>query len=64
MPRRFDDRPDLWSVFNRTQENLTQAGCVQRQRAPTANPPGAGHRPKHPTKSALWLLADGMRLKA
>ena len=29
MPRRFDDRrPDLWSVFNRTQENLTQAACA------------------------------------
>jgi hypothetical protein len=27
MPRRFDDRrQDLWSVFNRTQENLTKGG--------------------------------------
>ena len=62
MPRRFDDRrPDLWSVFNRTQENLTKAAAwPQRQRAPTANPPGAGHRPKHPTKSrplACWPMA-------
>ena len=50
MPRRFDDRrPDLWSVFNRTQENLTQGGLrAQRQRTPPANPPGAGHRPEHP----------------
>jgi hypothetical protein len=31
MPRRFDDRrPDLWSVFNRTQENLTQGGLHGR----------------------------------
>lgn len=27
MPRRFDDRrPHLWSLFNRTQENLIKAG--------------------------------------
>src|SRR5256885_4246401 len=31
MPRRFDDRrPDLWSVFNRTQENLTKGGLSGR----------------------------------
>jgi hypothetical protein len=31
MPRRFDDRrPDLWSVFNRTQENLTKGGLHGR----------------------------------
>ena len=31
MPRRFDDRrPDLWSVFNRTQENLTKGGLQGR----------------------------------
>ncbi len=31
MPRRFDGRrPDLWSVFNRTQENLTQGGLRGR----------------------------------
>ena len=40
MPRRFDDRrPDLWSVFNRTQENLTQGGL--RAAAPT----GADSKP-------------------
>ena len=31
MPRRFDDRrPDLWSVFNRAQENLTKGGLHGR----------------------------------
>ncbi|EIM01165.1 DUF932 domain-containing protein [Rhodanobacter thiooxydans] len=67
-PRRFDDnRPDLWSVFNRTQENLTQGGLLGR----SAN----GHRQRtRPVQGidqsvrlnrALWLLAEGMRqLKA
>jgi hypothetical protein len=40
MPRRFDDRrPDLWSVFNRTQENLTKADCM------AAAPMAADSRP-------------------
>ena len=31
MPRRFEDRrPDLWSVFNRAQENLTKGGLHGR----------------------------------
>ncbi|CRM90434.1 hypothetical protein [Pseudomonas sp. 22 E 5] len=31
IPRRFDDsRPELWSVFNRTQENLTTGGLHGR----------------------------------
>src|SRR3546814_3941227 len=31
MPRRHDDdRRDLWSVFNRTQENLTKGGLSAR----------------------------------
>ncbi|MGH8159774.1 MAG: DUF932 domain-containing protein [Rhodanobacter sp.] len=67
-PRRFDDnRPDLWSVFNRTQENLTQGGLLGRS--------AKGHRQRtRPVQGidqnvrlnrALWLLADGMRqLKA
>ncbi|RSC92822.1 DUF932 domain-containing protein, partial [Pandoraea apista] len=64
MPRRFDDRrPDLWSVFNRTQENLTQGGLRGR----SAN--GRRHQTR-PVQGidqnirlnrALWLLADGMR---
>ncbi len=68
MPRRFDDRrPDLWSVFNRTQENLTKGGLHGR----AANGRRQQTRPVQGIDSdirlnrALWLLADGMRaLKA
>jgi len=68
MPRRFDDRrPDLWSVFNRTQENLTKGGLSGR----SANGRRQSTRPVQGIDSdirlnrALWLLADGMRaLKA
>jgi hypothetical protein len=68
MPRRFDDRrPDLWSVFNRTQENLTQGGLRGR----SANGRSQQTRPVQGIDQnirlnrALWLLADGMRqLKA
>lgn len=68
MPRRFDDRrPDLWSVFNRTQENLTKGGLSGR----SANGRRQHTRPVQGIdsdvrlNSALWLLADGMRqLKA
>nr|WP_312988941.1 DUF932 domain-containing protein [Comamonas koreensis] len=68
MPRRFDDRrPDLWSVFNRTQENLTKGGLHGR----SANGRRQQTRPVHGIDSdirlnrALWLLADGLRqLKA
>ena len=68
MPRRVDDRrPDLWSVFNRTQENLLKGGLQGR----TANGRRQQTRPVQGIDSdirlnrALWLLADGMRqLKA
>ena len=68
MPRRFDDRrPDLWSVFNRTQENLIKGGLSGR----TANGRRQSTRPVQGIDTnlrlnrALWLLADGMRqLKA
>ncbi|UNV88549.1 MULTISPECIES: DUF932 domain-containing protein [unclassified Comamonas] len=67
-PRRFDDRrPDLWSVFNRTQENMTKGGLHGR----SANGRRQQTRPVQGIDSdirlnrALWLLADGMRqLKA
>jgi hypothetical protein len=40
MPRRFDDRrPDLWSVFNRTQENLTKGGCMAAAPTDAASKP-------------------------
>ena len=68
MPRRFDDRrPDLWSVFNRTQENLTKGGLHGR----SANGRRQQTRPVQGIDSdvrlnrALWMLADGLRqLKA
>ncbi|MCK6817895.1 DUF945 domain-containing protein [Enterobacter chengduensis] len=68
MPRRFDDRrPDLWSVFNRTQENLTQGGLHGRsangRRQQTRPVQGIDQNIR--LNRALWLLADGMRqLKA
>ncbi|ESQ97741.1 hypothetical protein F753_19360 [Stutzerimonas chloritidismutans AW-1] len=66
--RRLDDnRADLWSVFNRTQENLIRGGlagrggngCRQRTR------PVQGIDQDLRLNRALWLLADGLRqLKA
>jgi len=66
--RRFDDnRPDLWSVFNRTQENLVEGGLHAR----TSNGRRQHTRPVQGIDQnlrlnrALWLLADGLRqLKA
>jgi hypothetical protein len=66
--RRFDDnRPDLWSVFNRTQENLVKGGLHAR----TSNGRRQHTRPVQGIDQnlrlnrALWLLADGLRqLKA
>ncbi|HBP6800096.1 TPA: DUF945 domain-containing protein [Pseudomonas aeruginosa] len=67
-PRRLDDNhADLWSVFNRTQENLIRGGLLGRG--------GNGRRQRtRPVQGidqdlrlnrALWLLADGLRqLKA
>ncbi|HEJ4442241.1 TPA: DUF932 domain-containing protein [Pseudomonas aeruginosa] len=67
-PRRLEDnRADLWSVFNRTQENLIRGGLLGRG--------GNGRRQRtRPVQGidqdlrlnrALWLLADGLRqLKA
>lgn len=68
MPRRFDDRrPDLWSVFNRTQENLTKGGLHGRsangRRQQTRPVQGIDQNIR--LNRALWMLADGMRqLKA
>lgn len=68
MPRRFEDRrPDLWSVFTRTQENLTQGGLRGRstngRRQQTRPVQGIDQNIR--LNRALWLLADGMRqLKA
>ncbi|MEQ6699737.1 DUF932 domain-containing protein [Pseudomonas aeruginosa] len=68
MPRRFDDRrPDLWSVFNRTQENLTKGGLHGRSASGRRQQtrPVQGIDSDIRLNRALWLLADGMRqLKA
>lgn len=52
-------------------EIVVRPARAQRQRTPPANPPGAGHRSKHPPKpyalaAGRWhALVDGMRqLKA
>ncbi|MFD1837442.1 DUF932 domain-containing protein [Paracidovorax cattleyae] len=68
MPRRFDDRrPDLWTTFNRVQENITKGGLAGR----STNGRRQQTRPVQGIDSdvrlnrALWLLADGLRqLKA
>lgn len=67
-PRRFDDNcADLWSVFNRIQENLVKGGLAGR----AANGRQQRTRPVQGIDQnvrlnrALWLLADGLRqLKA
>lgn len=67
-PRRHEDaRSDLWSVFNRTQENLTRGGLLGRSvngRSQRTRPiQGIDQSIK--VNRALWLLAEGMKqLKA
>ena len=67
-PRRIDDdHRDLWSVFNRTQENLLRGGLHGRSangRRQTTRPV-QGIDQDLRLNRALWLLADGLRqLKA
>ena len=64
LPRRVEDRrSDLWTVFNRTQENLTKGGLsgrtVNGSRQKTRPVLGIDQNIK--LNRALWLLADGMR---
>jgi len=67
-PRRFDDRkPDLWSAFNRIQENMIKGGLSARtalgRRQRTREVQGIDQNLR--LNRALWMLADGMRqLKA
>ncbi|WP_313484541.1 DUF932 domain-containing protein [Stutzerimonas kunmingensis] len=67
-PRRLDDnRADLWSVFNRTQENLIRGGLVGRSNSGRRQRtrPVQGIDQDLRLNRALWLLADGLRqLKA
>lgn len=68
QPRRnADAKPDLWSVMNVCQENVTKGGLRGRtatgQRRTTRSVQGIDNDIK--LNRALWLLADGMaKLKA
>lgn len=64
LPRRMDDRrADLWSVFNRAQENLIKGGLSARaangRRQTTRAVQGIDNGIR--LNRALWLLAEGMR---
>jgi hypothetical protein len=70
--RRFEDRrDDLWTVFNRVQENLTKGGLRGRSasgRAMSTRPvtgtgtgTGTGTDQNVKLNRALWMLADAMR---
>jgi hypothetical protein len=67
-PRRWEDRgSDLWSVFNRLQENLVRGGLAGRstngRNTQTREVRGIDQNVK--LNRALWTLAEGMRaLKA
>jgi len=75
-PRRQEDRkPDLWTVLNKTQENIVNGG--QRYTAETQTPTGRTRRTRRTTRPvngvdgntnvnrALWQLAEEMKkLKA
>ncbi|WP_321800148.1 DUF932 domain-containing protein [Burkholderia sp. BCC1988] len=63
-PRRFEDRrDDLWTVFNRVQENLTKGGLHGRSRPGRAmsTRPITGIDQNVKLNRALWMLADAMR---
>jgi hypothetical protein len=68
QPRRFEDRTsDLWTTFNRVQENLTRGGLAARsangRRISTR--PVTGIDQNVGINRSLWILAEGMRqLKA
>jgi hypothetical protein len=62
--RRFEDRSDdLWTTFNRVQENLTRGGLHGRSRSGRAMPTRAvtGIDQNVKLNRALWVLADAMR---
>ncbi len=64
MPRRHEDaRADLWSVFNRSQENLTRGGLLGRNASgrPQRTRPIQGIDQNVKVNRALWLLAEGMK---
>ena len=62
--RRFEDRrDDLWTVFNRVQENLTKGGLHGRSRTgrSMSTRPITGIDQNVKLNLALWVLADAMR---
>jgi hypothetical protein len=62
--RRFEDRSgDLWTTFNRVQENLTKGGLVGRGRSgrATRTRPVNGIDQNVKLNRALWVLADELR---
>ena len=64
MPRRQDDnRTDLWSMFNRVQENLIKGGLSSRsakgRRQETRPVQGIDQNLR--LNRALWMLAEGLR---
>ncbi|RKT26979.1 uncharacterized protein DUF932 [Paraburkholderia sp. RAU2J] len=64
FPRRFEDRDnDLWTVFNRVQENLTKGGLRGRSASGRAmsTRPVTGIDQNVKLNRALWMLADAMR---
>lgn len=67
-PRRCDDnRADLWSMFNRAQENLVKGGLSSRSASGRRQQtrPVQGIDQNLRLNRALWMLAEGLRqLKA
>lgn len=63
-PRRFEDRSgDLWTTFNRVQENMTKGGLHGRNRNGRVSKtrPVNGIDQNVKLNRALWVLADEMR---
>lgn len=64
MPRRFEDRrDDMWTTFNRVQENLLKGGLRGRTKAgrPTTTRQVNGIDQSVKLNRALWILAEEMR---
>ena len=63
-PRRFEDRKsDLWTTFNRVQENLMKGGLpgsTPNGRSTTTRPV-QGIDTSVKLNRALWMLAEGMK---
>ncbi|HEX7858500.1 DUF932 domain-containing protein [Xanthomonas perforans] len=63
-PRRIEDRgSDLWTTFNRVQENLTKGGLIGRtpRGRATRTRPVNGIDQNVKLNRALWVLADELR---